>query len=50
MEGKGKIIERLNFLQEEMSKMLMELQKEQIANVPKDSKKEESIEDLAEEK
>ena len=50
MEGKGKIIERLNFLQEEMSRMLMELQKEQIANVPKDSKKEESIEDLAENK
>jgi prefoldin alpha subunit len=44
MEGKGKIIERLDFLQEEMSKMLMELQKAQIG------KKEESIEDLAENK
>ena len=48
MEGKGKIIERLNFLQEEMSKMLMELQKEQIANISENDKKEENIEDLAE--
>ena len=48
MSGKGKIIERLDFLQEEMSKMLMKLQKEQIANISENDKKEESIEDLAE--